>query len=174
MLLYNWAIYSPTPQVDFNVMSESVTQHVNMSLLRLVHQFTTMVQCLANSQCKQALESPTCFSTPQSANEPRLNPFTPSSPKPYQPPAKSYSPTLENFETIDKMEKGKNVKKVFKVEAVSFMDDAKNIPKCWQNLYHLLNLYNNMVDTNKPFERSPIKHSSCCFCCCYLFDFGIF
>ena len=39
-----------TTKVNFSINSQSITQHVNMSLLRLVHQFVTMIENVVKTQ----------------------------------------------------------------------------------------------------------------------------
>ncbi|ESO10150.1 hypothetical protein HELRODRAFT_168014 [Helobdella robusta] len=110
-----------TTKVIFGLTSQSVNQHVNMSLLRLVHQFVTMVENVAKTKSDLQRDTPETFSTPPSAgiNETTSPFFTLNNPsksqntvldapksKPFFPGAESNVKRKHIDKQLDSVEKG--------------------------------------------------------------------
>lgn len=192
-----------TTKINFSVTSQSVTQHVNMSLLRLVHQFVTMVEDVAQTKSDldktlPSLKAPIEVTSGVVPDQKlKFQEQTPTSDKPTASKGATFAkrPNIINVPTnspltVDELnELELNIEtrqyqdkepldegipsplKLFKVNGepvvIETMDSASptvqqktifdeikaTTPKCWKNLYHLLNLYNSMPDVMQTFSR---------------------
>lgn len=141
-----------TTRVDFVVSCHTVTQHVNMSLLRLAHQFVTMIENIAKTRSelrgdaeltsllKTELAVPaggwTRFDMRHSMAKPRSNVL-------------SDAPELNGIA-------GEVASPAITEERTIVDEIRENTPKCWRTLYHLLDLYSTMPDM-KTISRSQLS-----------------
>ena len=170
-----------------------------MSLLRLVHQFVTMVQLLTTShnkpesplfQTSNIKSVPLYLSDDYSNGQKLFNKYSEDSNVKskrtkfsymfHSHPVLDYEGLLSHLDdahsgSYPKVHKAINKENLNKKKTKMQLKKMKNIlispkksekfqsTKCWDNIYHLLNLYSNMIDTNKPFHRSASIISSIIF-----------
>ena len=192
-----------TTKINFSVTSQSVTQHVNMSLLRLVHQFVTMVEDVAQTKSdldktlpsikvqtevtsdiipdhKLKSQEPTptgdkrteskgatSAKRPDAMNVPTKRPLTVDELSELEmnlgtPQHRGKDPSDVGIPSPFKLFKVNGEPVVIEtmdsasptVQQKTIVDEIKaTTPKCWKNLYHLLNLYNSMPDVMQTFSR---------------------
>jgi len=172
-----------TTRVDFVVSCRSVTQHVNMSLLRLAHQFATMIENIAKTRSelrgdaelasllKTELAVPaggwTHFDMKHSMSKPHSHAMPMSLLHPpssrlkadhYNAGASSSSVGMSVDTDVQEFNSAAcDVSSPAITEERTIVDEIhENTPKCWQNLYHLLNLYSTMPEM-KTISRSQLS-----------------
>jgi len=173
-----------TTRIDFVVSCNTVTQHVNMSLLRLAHQFATMIENIAKTRSelrgsaqltsllKTELDVPaggwTRFDMQHSIAKPHVIPghsaVSSSHPLGRSSRLKSdapiTAPSISVSVDADGPEFGTNAGDVSSpaiTEERTIVDEIhENTPKCWRTLYHLLDLYSTMPEM-KTISRSQLS-----------------
>ena len=195
-----------TTKVYFDVYCHCIAQHVNMPLLRLVHQFVTMIEtvsvtrqqlgevssssqsrsvdyrCHTKSDSKgsssstettsPSVQSGTPFAStisPQYSDVPRVDSISPQPQRPDQLSLRSlggktaqksssktgsafHSPIHSYAESV--MVASGELSSPAVGERTIVDEITENTPKCWHTLYHLLELYSILPETNTIARRS--------------------
>ena len=189
-----------TTKVYFDVYCHGIAQHVNMPLLRLVHQFVTMIEtvsvtrqqlgevsssqsvdyrCHAKSDSKGSSSSTETTSPSVQSGTPLASTISPQysesahidsiSPQPQRPDQLSlrslgskmasktsktmlHSPLHSYAESI--MVASGELSSPAIAERTIVDEITENTPKCWHTLYHLLELYSILPETNTITRRA--------------------
>ena len=197
-----------TTKVYFDVYCHGIAQHVNMPLLRLVHQFVTMIEtvsvtrqqlvevssssqsqsqsvdyrCHAKSDSKGSSSSTETTSPSVQSGTPLASTISPQysdiahvdsiSPQPQRPDQLSlrsfgsktapksssktgsilHSPLHSYAESV--MVASGELSSPAVAERTIVDEITENTPKCWHTLYHLLELYSILPETNTITRRS--------------------
>jgi len=175
-----------TTRVDFVVSCRTVTQHVNMSLLRLAHQFATMIENIAKTRSelrgdaeltsllKTELAVPaggwTRFDMQHSLSKPHSHVIPGHIPASllhhgsrlkadrYDTAAVSSSVGMSVDTDVPEFSGAAGeVSSPAITEERTIVDEIhENTPKCWRTLYHLLDLYSTMPEM-KTISRSQLS-----------------
>lgn len=160
-----------TTRVDFVVSCRTVTQHVNMSLLRLAHQFATMFENIAKTRSelrgnaeltsllKTELAVPaggwTRFDMRHSMSKPRSH-VIPGQRTSHIPPSLLRGVSVD-ADVPEFSNAAADVSSPAITEERTIVDEIhENTPKCWRTLYHLLDLYSTMPEM-KTISRSQLS-----------------
>ena len=208
-----------TTKVYFDVYCHGIAQHVNMPLLRLVHQFVTMIEtvsvtrqqlgevssssqsqsvdyrCHAKSDSKGSSSSTETTSPSVQSGTPLASTISPQysesahidsiSSQPQRPDQlslrslgsktvvkSSYSKTtlhspLHSYAESIMVASGELSSPAI-AERTIIDEITENTPKCWHTLYHLLELYSILPETNTITRRA--SRSRCALSLFYFFD----
>lgn len=175
---------SATTCVDFVVSCRKVTQHVNMSLLRLAHQFATMIENIAKTRSElrgdteltsllmTELAVPaggwTRFDMQHSISKPPHSHGMPGHQTSHISASLfQHSSRLQAASAAAGISVDTNVPEFSSAagdiaspaitEERTIVDEIReNTPKCWRTLYHLLDLYSTMPEM-KTISRSQLS-----------------
>jgi len=144
---------SATTRVDFVVSCRTVTQHVNMSLLRLAHQFATMIENIAKtrSELRGEGELTSLLKTELAVPAGGWTRFDMRH-SIAKPPHSTALSDVPEFNGIA----GEVASPAITEERTIVDEIRENTPKCWRTLYHLLDLYSTMPDM-KTISRSQLS-----------------
>nr|XP_033794435.1 transmembrane protein KIAA1109 homolog isoform X3 [Geotrypetes seraphini] len=175
--------YYTTFHCNFTISCQSISQHVDMALVRLIHQFSTMIDDIKATQTDIKLSrytagsaSPTPTFKTRKHRDFRSSDFSRSSRGSLNGGvrvnnAKNKRVNAENNkkESRNKNSLGRSERRTSRVsrkgskDVVDHMDDSDSITvseqsepsaECWQNMYKLLNFYSLISDPTGILEKS--------------------